>query len=98
MSWRTEWNRRAFLKGMGLASFLGTVMPNSLGAAAAEKVRGASTFFVPKVYRDLGVRPLINAAGTYTTLSGSLQPREALLAMEQAGRAHVSIPDRKSVV
>lgn len=98
MNWKTEWNRRAFLKGMGLASFLGTAMPNSLGAAAAEKVRGASTFFVPKVYRDLGVRPLINAAGTYTTLSGSLQPREGLLAMEQAGRAHVSLPELQAAV
>jgi len=93
MNWKTEWNRRAFLKGMGFASFLGTVMPNSLGAAAADKVRGASTFFVPKVYRDLGIRPLINAAGTYTVLSASLIPPNAMAAMEQAGRAHVSLPE-----
>ena len=98
MSWKAEWNRRAFLKGAGLASFLSTVMPNSLGAAAARAVQGATTFFVPKVYRDLGVRPLINAAGTYTTLSASLQPREGVLAMEEAARAHVSIPELQAAV
>ncbi len=98
MSWKAEWNRRAFLKGAGLASLLSTVMPNSLGAAAARAVQGATNFFVPKVYRDLGVRPLINAAGTYTTLSASLQPREVVLAMEEAARAHVSIPELQAAV
>ncbi len=98
MSWRSEWNRRAFLKGAGLASFLGTVMPNSLGAAAAKVTANGANFFVPKVYRDLGVRPFINAGGTFTTLSASLQPREAILAQEQAAMAHVSLPELQAAV
>lgn len=93
MGWTADWNRRAFLQGVGLASFLNTAIPNAFGAQAAKKVQAASTFFVPKVYRDLGIRPFINAAGTYTTLSASLQPREVLLAQEQAGLAHVDIPE-----
>ena len=45
------------------------------------------------VYRELGVRPFINAAGTYTALSASLMAPQVLRAMEQASRRHVSIPE-----
>jgi L-seryl-tRNA(Ser) seleniumtransferase len=45
------------------------------------------------VYKDLGVRPFINAAGTYTALSASLMPPEVRQAMESAARQHVSIPE-----
>lgn len=93
MNWKAEWNRRAFLKTASVASFLGTVLPESLAAAPVKATKGVSSFFIPKVYRDLGIRPFINAAGTYTTLSASLQPKEALAAQEQAGLAHVSIPE-----
>jgi len=98
MNWTAEWNRRAFLKTAGLASLLNTALPGSVGAAAARAARGASNFFVPKVYRELGLRPFINAAGTYTTLSASLQPREVLAAMNEAGRAHVDIPELQAAV
>jgi L-seryl-tRNA(Ser) seleniumtransferase len=50
------------------------------------------------IYDQLGVRPLINAAGTFTTLSASLMPREAVQAMEEASRAHVSIPELQQAV
>ncbi|MBI2947866.1 MAG: selenocysteine synthase [Verrucomicrobia bacterium] len=50
------------------------------------------------IYEQLGVRPLINAAGTFTTLSASLMPREAVQAMEEASRAHVSIPELQQAV
>ncbi len=93
MTWKTEFNRRAFLETAGLASVLGTVLPGELGAKAQKAVNGASTFFVPKVYRDLGVRPFINGGGTYTVLSASMQPKEVLAAQEQAGMAHVSLPE-----
>jgi len=50
------------------------------------------------IYEQLGVRPLINAAGTFTTLSASLMPREVVQAMEEAARAHVSIPELQQAV
>lgn len=98
MSWKSEFNRRAFLKSAGLASAIGTTLPSTLGAAAAKAANGASNFFVPKVYRDLGIRPFINAAGTYTTLTASLQPKEAVAAAEQAAMAHVSLPELHQAV
>jgi D-glucosaminate-6-phosphate ammonia-lyase len=42
-----------------------------------------------KIYRDLGIEPIINATGTYTAYSGSLMHPEVSDAMNQASRAYV---------
>src|SRR5262249_23734187 len=44
-----------------------------------------------EIYRQLGVRPLINAAGTYTVLTGSLMPERARQAMADASRSFVHL-------
>lgn len=41
------------------------------------------------IYDRLGVRKVINAWGTITTVGGSLMPPEAFRAMEEAGRSYV---------
>jgi L-seryl-tRNA(Ser) seleniumtransferase len=48
---------------------------------------------VPKlgVYESLGIRTVINAAGTVTTLGGSLMPPEVFYSMEEAGKAFVEM-------
>lgn len=43
------------------------------------------------VYKELGIEPLINAAGTLTILGGSLLPAEVVEAMTCASRAFVDI-------
>jgi uncharacterized pyridoxal phosphate-dependent enzyme len=48
---------------------------------------------IPSVYARLGIKPVINGQGTYTTLGGSLMPPEVLAAMADAARAFVSIPE-----
>jgi L-seryl-tRNA(Ser) seleniumtransferase len=48
---------------------------------------------VNDVYRALGVRPVINAAGTLTRLGGSRMAPEVLEAMAEASRAYVRIED-----
>jgi len=50
------------------------------------------------VYARLDVRPLINAAGTYTALSGSLMPQEVRSAMAEASRHYVSIDELQAAV
>lgn len=44
-------------------------------------------------YASLGVRPIINATGTYTRLGGSLMPDEVLAAMERAARQFVCLEE-----
>ena len=90
----TGWTRRHFLQGAGLTSLISSVGLRPLSAAvndhkaakSARKARG-------KIYEELGLRPFINAAGTYTTLSACVMPEEVVAAMEEASRQHISIPE-----
>lgn len=90
------WNRRQFLRGAGLIS--------TLTAAAADRLArngyavAASPALHNAVYAKLGLRPLINAAGTYTLLSASTIPREVARAMEEASRTHVSLSELHEAV
>src|SRR5437870_1617724 len=52
----------------------------------------------PNVYTRLGVRPLINAVGTLTTLSGTLMPPEVIQAMEAASQQFVRIHELQEKV
>ena len=74
------WSRRQILSAIGLA-------PLSSAVARASSTAEAG------VYAELGVRPFINAAGTYTALSASLVPPEVVRAMDEASRSYVSIPE-----
>lgn len=44
-------------------------------------------------YADLGIAPVINAAGRYTALGGSVMAPEVVAAMTEAARCHVRIPE-----
>src|SRR5262249_26520659 len=46
-----------------------------------------------KCYARFGLRPIVNALGTYTHLGGSLMPPEVLEAMDDAARHYVPIKD-----
>src|SRR5437870_206606 len=80
-------NRRRFLAGSGLSSLLAAgLRPRYVRAAQLAAEHG-------EIYRQLGVRPLINAAGTYTVLTGSVMPERARRAMETASRSFVHLRD-----
>ncbi len=49
-------------------------------------------------FKELGVRPFINAAGTYTTLTASLMHPEVVEAMEYASRQFVHLQDLHDAV
>lgn len=53
---------------------------------------------VPNIYARLGIKPVINGQGTYTTLGGSLMPAEVLQAMAEAAGAFVSITELQEKV
>src|SRR5262249_24943265 len=48
---------------------------------------------VSGIYQELGIRPFINAAGTYTMYSACIMPRDVVAAMQEASLQHVSIPE-----
>jgi L-seryl-tRNA(Ser) seleniumtransferase len=73
-----------------LFSFAGVV---AALPAFAQRVLGAGTRDPLDVYKRLGLRPIINAAGTYTHLGGSLMPPEVIAAMNDAAQGYVPIRD-----
>lgn len=75
-------NRRDFLRGMALSPALGV----------------PSTSSERDVYKELGVRTIINAAGTYTYLSASRMPAEVVEAMASASRNFVNLNELHQAV
>ena len=82
------WSRRHFLESLGslpvVKAFAGT--PSSLPAGPA-KTAGRDYF------RELGVRPFINAAGTYTAMTASLMPPEVMDAINYASKQYVMLDE-----
>ncbi len=77
-------HRRSFLQVLSGFPLLGGFAP----AGAVSK----------NYFQDLGVRTFINAAGTYTALTASLMPREAVEAMSEASRYYVNLNELQDAV
>src|ERR1035437_4124349 len=85
------WNRRNLLAGAGGTWLLQAVLPRHMYASYLAAEHG-------EIYRQIGIRPLINAAGTYTVLTGSIVPQRVLEAMEEASRCFVPLVQLQTVV
>jgi uncharacterized pyridoxal phosphate-dependent enzyme len=83
-------HRRTFVKS-GLALPVAGLSSTGAGLSAA-------TGQPDGVYARLGVRTLINAVGTLTTLSGTLMPPEVTKAMEEASHNFVAIHELQAKV
>ncbi len=80
-------NRRRFLQSLPTLPVAGSLAAGAAVHAAAAPVAGRDYF------RDLGVRPFINAAGTYTVLTASLMLPEVVEAIEYASKRYVPLND-----
>src|SRR5919197_373076 len=77
-------NRRRFLQGLSTLPFVGGV--------------GVSATVKRDYFRELGVRPFINAAGTYTTLTASLMLPEVTQAIDYSAKYFVPLNDLHDAV
>jgi uncharacterized pyridoxal phosphate-dependent enzyme len=84
--------RRIFMKWIAAAPVLGAV---AWQQASQKLVAGSGA---QNVYQRIGVRPLINARGTWTYLSGSLILPEVRQAMEAASRQFVDMFELQAAV
>lgn len=83
------WSRRHFLETISALPIVGGFIgasPVSAGAAPARK-SGRDYF------REMGVRPFINAAGTYTAMTSSLMPPEVMEAINYASEHYVMLDE-----
>lgn len=81
-------HRRGFIKSLSSLPVIGGLMPSALSAAPARR----------DYFKELGVRPFINAAGTYTTLTASLMHPDCVAAIEYASRQFVRLNDLHDAV
>lgn len=84
-------NRRTFLQAMSSLPIVGSLF-NSNAVAAVAKTAGRDYF------KELGVRPFINAAGTYTALTASLMHPETMAAINYASKHFVTLNDLHDAV
>ena len=83
------WSRRRFLEIVsGLPVVGGIVDAATMPAAAAAAPTVGRDYF-----RELGVRPFINAAGTYTAMTASLMPPEVMAAVNYASKHYVMLDE-----
>jgi L-seryl-tRNA(Ser) seleniumtransferase len=82
------WTRRRFLElASGLPLVGGFTGANATPTTAAPRGAGRDYF------RELGVRPFINAAGTYTAMTASLMPPEVVQAISYASKHYVMLDE-----
>ena len=83
------WSRRRFLETVSTLPVVRGVMgASAVPAVAAAAGKGGRDYF-----RELGVRPFINAAGTYTAMTASLMPPEVMDAINYASQHYVMLDE-----
>ena len=82
------WSRRRFLESVGSLPVVGGLI-----AAAAPSAAAAARPPRRDYFRELGVRPFINAAGTYTAMTASLMPAEVMDAINYASKHYVMLDE-----
>src|SRR6266571_2020432 len=82
------WSRRRFLENISALPLVGGFAAASATPAPAAARRQGRDYF-----RELGVRPFINAAGTYTAMTASLMPPEVMDAINYASRQYVMLDE-----
>jgi uncharacterized pyridoxal phosphate-dependent enzyme len=89
------WSRRRFLETLSALPLVGGYLGTTTPAAAAKE--GLPAVALAKAgrdyFRDLGVRPFINAAGTYTAMTSSLMPPEVMEAIRYASAHYVMLDE-----
>jgi uncharacterized pyridoxal phosphate-dependent enzyme len=81
------WTRRRFLESLTVLPMAGGAGTPIAPAEAAAAGRG------PDYFRELGIRPFINAAGTYTAMTASLMPPEVMEAINYASKRYVMLDE-----
>src|SRR2546421_2389610 len=82
------WSRRRFLEMVSGLPLVGGFVETNAAAATAAPAGAARDYF-----RELGVRPFINAAGTYTAMTASLMAPEVMDAINYASRHYVMLDE-----
>ncbi len=84
------WSRRRFLESLSALPVVGGLIGNGTASAAG---LSSAPFAGRDFFREMGVRPFINASGTYTAMTASLMPDEVIDAIEYASKHYVMLDE-----
>jgi uncharacterized pyridoxal phosphate-dependent enzyme len=93
------WSRRRFLEGFSTLPLVGGLIDSSPAFAATGAAPVPASGPAPRkgagrdYFRELGVKPFINAAGTYTAMTASLMLPEVMAAIDYAANHFVMLDE-----
>ena len=105
-SLKTRWSRRELFRRSALLT-LPALFRGPQVSAAAQAAVGSAGLSGPRaeglrvgqdIYQSIGVRPVINARGTFTIISGSRMLPEVRAAMDAAAQHHVHIDELMTAI
>jgi uncharacterized pyridoxal phosphate-dependent enzyme len=105
-SLKTQWkrgtatlSRRELFRRSALLTLPALFHGRAAAGAAPEAAPAADGLRVGEdIYQSIGVRPLINARGTFTIISGSLMLPEVRAAIDAAARHHVHLDELMAAI
>ena len=90
-------NRRKVLQSLASIPFAGGLFGiNSLSAQSKSELLTSN--LRRNFFKELGLRTFINAAGTYTSMTGSLMPKEVIEAISYSADEYVNLDDLQDKV
>mgnify|MGYP003683418861 FL=1 len=90
-------NRRKVIQSLAALPFAGSLLgTNSI--AAQSKTAAVVSSLRRDFFKELGLRTFINAAGTYTSMTGSLMPKEVIEAISYGADEYVNLDDLQDKV
>src|SRR5262245_54723633 len=94
--------RRELVQRGGFLSLLPALLRGGVAtaepAAAPSAAAGAGLRLGPEIYQSIGVRPFVNARGTFTIITGSTMLPEVRAAMGDASKHYVHLDELAEAV
>lgn len=92
------WSRRRFLEGISTLPLVGGILGSGALLTGAEQARTVAANVGRDYFKELGIRPFINAAGTFTDMTASLMVPEAMEAINYAADHFVMLSELHDAV
>ena len=91
-------NRRKLLKSITALPFVGSFVGIQELSAQTSVTKTVGTALERDFFKELGLRTFINAAGTYTSMTGCLMPKEVTDAIGYGASEYVNLDDLQDKV
>ena len=92
------WTRRRFIESISALPVVGGLLAGDAIAGGLDQAPAAAAQAGRDYFQELGLRPFINAAGTFTDMTSSLMPPEVIRAFNYASEHFVMLSELQDAV